>query len=234
MHCGAQAQNRNNEIRAFIPPLVSAMPSMTQEQHKIAHPMPKQPPTCDAAAWLTEHGDYLYRFALLQLRDEAAAEDAVQETLLAALSAWARFSGQSSVRTWLTGILKHKILDLFRKRAKEPQYTPLSDDPEAELARLEQVLFDASGHWIHKPSAWNNPEANLDQQRFWAAFLYCLKQLAPTHAQAFYLRELEGLSTEDICKELKITSTNCWVMLYRARLSLQQCLETRWGDSHSI
>jgi len=196
--------------------------------------MSKELPRCDPAAWLTDHGDYLYRFALLQLRDEAAAEDAVQETLLAALGAWERFSGQSTVRTWLTGILKHKILDLFRKRAKEPQYTPLIDDPEAELSRLEQALFDTTGHWAHKPSAWNDPEASLDQQRFWTAFLYCLEHLAPSQAQVFHLRELDGLSTEDICKELKITSTNCWVMLYRARLGLQQCLEHRWGDGHSI
>ena len=174
----------------------------------------------------------MYRFALLQLRDEAAAEDAVQETLLAALSAWERFSGQSSVRTWLTGIMKHKILDLFRKRAKEPQYTPPLEDPEAELSRLEQALFDTTGHWANKPNAWGNPEVSLEQQRFWIVFLHCLEQLAPAHAQAFHLRELEGLSTEAICNELKITSTNCWVMLYRARLGLQQCLDAKWKNSH--
>lgn len=185
-------------------------------------------PPCDPAAWLTEHGDYLYRYALLKLRDEAAAEDMVQETLLAALSAWARFSGQSSVRTWLTGILKHKILDLFRARAKEPQYTPASDDPVAELAAMEQALFDATGHWISPPQNWADPEACLDQQRFWEAFMYCLEALAPLHARVFHLREMEGASTEDICKELDITSTNCWVVLHRARLGLQQCLETNF------
>ncbi len=191
--------------------------------------MANSPSSCDPAAWLTEHGDYLYRYALLQLRDEAAAEDAVQETLLAALGAWARFSGKSSVRTWLTGILKHKILDLFRSRAKEPQYTPASDDPEAELALLEQALFDATGHWAHPPRTWGDPESTLEQQRFWETFIRCLEELAPTHARIFHLREMEGLGTDEICKELEITSTNCWVMLYRARLGLQQCLETRWG-----
>jgi RNA polymerase sigma-70 factor (ECF subfamily) len=196
--------------------------------------MPDKIPPYDPAAWLTEHGDYLYRYALLQLRDEAAAEDAVQETLLAALDAWQRFSGQASVKTWLTGILKHKILDHFRKRAKEPQYTPLSEDPEAELARVEAALFDATGHWIHPPSLWNNPESNLMQQRFWQAFVNCLAQLAPAHAQVFQLRELDGLSTEAICKDLQITSTNCWVMLYRARLGLQQCLDQHWGDRRSV
>lgn len=190
--------------------------------------MTTPPPPCDPAVWLTEHGDYLYRYALLKLRDEAAAEDMVQETLLAALSAWKRFSGQSSVRTWLTGILKHKILDLFRARAKEPQYTPASADPVAELAVLEQALFDATGHWISPAQTWADPEACLDQQRFWEAFTHCLDGLAPLHARAFHLREMEGAGTEEICKELDITSTNCWVILYRARLSLQQCLKTNF------
>lgn len=186
--------------------------------------------SCDPAAWLTEHGDYLYRYALLQLRDETSAEDAVQDTLLAALSAWERFSGQSTVRTWLTGILKHKILDIFRKRAKEPLYSPTSADPETELDNLEQALFKSNGHWDNRPKAWNDPETHLDQKRFWAEFIACLEKLAPTHARVFHLRELEGLSTETICKELNITSTNCWVMLYRARLGLQQCLEVHWGN----
>lgn len=196
--------------------------------------MPHEPSTCNPAAWLTEHGDYLYRFALLQLRDESAAEDAVQDTLLAALSAWKRFSGQSTVRTWLTGILKHKILDMFRKRAKEPQYTPLNDDPEAELAQLEHSLFKADGHWNQPPIAWGDPESMLDQKRFWTDFLLCLEQLSPSHARIFHLRELEGLSTDRICKELNISSTNCWVMLYRARLGLQQCLAMHWANQRTI
>ncbi len=190
--------------------------------------MTNPPSHCDPAAWLTEHGDYLYRYALLKLRDEAAAEDMVQETLLAALSAWARFSGQSSVRTWLTGILKHKILDLFRARAKEPQYSPTCDDPVAELAALEQALFDNTGHWISPPQKWADPEACLDQQRFWVAFTHCLDGLPPLHARVFHLREMEGANTEEICNELAISSTNCWVVLHRARLSLQQCLKTNF------
>jgi len=183
----------------------------------------------DPEAWLTEHGDYLYRYALLQLRNEAAAEDAVQETLLAALGAWARFAGQSSVRTWLTGILKHKILDSFRRQAKEPTIGSAAADPEAELALLEQALFDASGHWSSPVQQWGDPEASLDQRRFWEAFIRCLEALSPVQARVFHLRELDGFSTEDICKELEISATNCWVMLHRARLGLQQCLETRWG-----
>lgn len=183
----------------------------------------------DPAAWLAEHGDYLYRYALRELRNEAAAEDAVQETLVSALAAWERFSGQSTVRTWLTGILKHKIVDTLRRQAREPVRLA-AEDAAAELEALEAALFDASGHWLHALHDWGNPETALEQQRFWAAFVACLEALAPHHAQVFQLRELDGLSTDEICKELNITATNCWVMLHRARLGLQQCLETRWGS----
>lgn len=191
--------------------------------------MSATPPTANPEAWLADHGDYLYRYALLQLRNEAAAEDAVQETLLAALGAWERFSGQSSIRTWLTGILKHKILDMFRRQAREPSLAGNADDPEAELAMLEQALFDATGHWTSPVQSWGDPHASLEQQRFWTAFIACLEALSAVQARVFNLRELDGLSTEEICKELNISSTNCWVMLHRARLGLQQCLETRWG-----
>jgi RNA polymerase sigma-70 factor, ECF subfamily len=187
-------------------------------------------PAPTPATWLEEHGDYLYRYALLQLRDSAAAEDAVQETLLAALSAWARFSGQSSVRTWLTGILKHKILDTFRAQAREPQFESLHGDGEDDLDALDRLLFDQTGHWVDPPKAWGDPAASLDQQRFWAALQRCLEGLPPQLAAAFSLRELGGLETGEICKELNITTTNCWVMLHRARVGLQQCLETHWGE----
>lgn len=183
----------------------------------------------DPSSWLDEHGDYLYRYALLQLRDSAAAEDAVQETLLAALTAWERFAGQSSVRTWLTGILKHKILDTFRAQAREPQMQSLHGEGEDELEALDRLLFDRTEHWADPPHAWGDPEASLEQQRFWVALQRCLEELPPQLAAAFHLRELAGLETGEICKELNITATNCWVMLHRARLGLQQCLQLRWS-----
>jgi len=191
--------------------------------------MAKNPGPPDPTTWLDEHGDYLYRYALLQLRDSAAAEDAVQETLLAALSAWSRFAGQSSVRTWLTGILKHKILDTFRSQAREPLMESLHRDGEDDLDALDRLLFDRTDHWVDPPHAWGNPEASLEQQRFWEALQRCLEELPPQLAAAFNLRELAGMETNEICKELNITATNCWVMLHRARVGLQQCLQIRWA-----
>jgi RNA polymerase sigma-70 factor (ECF subfamily) len=162
---------------------------------------------------------YLLRFASLQLRDAADAEDAVQEALLAALAGQASFAGRANLRTWLTGILKHKIIDAIRKGGRE---TPIESDEALE------AMFDATGHWPSFPAAWDNPDQSLEQKQFFVALEMCLKGLPDKTARAFLMREHMGLETDEICKELAITSTHCWVLLYRARMALRRCLEMNW------
>ncbi|HTQ73927.1 MAG TPA: sigma-70 family RNA polymerase sigma factor [Burkholderiales bacterium] len=167
---------------------------------------------------------YLLRFALLQLRDRSAAEDAVQETLLAAIQGASQFAGQSSVRTWLIGILKHKIIDSIRKAARErPIEGPPGDD-----ARDLDAFFAEDGHFLQAPEQWANPERSLEERRFFEALERCLQSLPQKTASAFAMRELMGLETDEICKELGISTSNCWVMLYRARMGLRACLEQTW------
>jgi len=162
---------------------------------------------------------YLLRYASLQLRDTQAAEDAVQETLLAALAGESGFGQRASLRTWLTGILKHKIIDAIRKASRE---APAAGEDEFE------ALFDERGHWIEMPAAWSDPDASLDQKRFFAALELCLSRLPAKTAQTFMMREHMGLETDEICKELAITATHCWVLLYRARMALRECLTKEW------
>ena len=162
---------------------------------------------------------YLLRYASLQLRNREAAEDAVQETLLAALSAERSFEGRSNLRTWLTGILKHKIIDAIRKSSRE---APALSEDEFD------ALFDERGHWIEMPTAWTDPDASLDQKRFFATLELCLSRLPQRTAQTFMMREHLGLETDEICKELTITPTHCWVLLYRARMALRECLNKEW------
>ena len=166
---------------------------------------------------------YLLRFASLQLRDRQAAEDAVQDTLLAALAGEAGFAGRSNLRTWLTGILKHKIVDAIRRSAREATLLP----PEADTAEFD-ALFDQTGHWSAMPAAWGDPDAALGQKQFFAALEECLSRLPAKTSEAFLLREHLGLETGEICKELGVTATHCWVLLYRARMALRECLETSW------
>ena len=176
---------------------------------------------------LESHRPQLLRFALLQLRDEGAAEDAVQDTLVAALQGAASFAGQSSLRTWLIGILKHKVIDHLRRAGRE---RPLSDVLPAEEADTGDfdALFAADGHWAEAPAHWGNPDQALQQGRFFEALERCLQGLPKKTGQAFMMREVMGLETTEICKELRISSSNCWVMLYRARMSLRECLEQTW------
>jgi RNA polymerase sigma-70 factor (ECF subfamily) len=170
---------------------------------------------------------YLLRYATLQLRNPEAAEDAVQEALVAALAGEANFAGRSNLRTWLTGILKHKIVDTIRRQSKErPRATSDADGDTADF----DALFDETGHWAEPPDPWEQPEGALEQKQFLKALEQCLRDLPERTAQAFMMREHLGLDTSEICKELGITSTHCWVMLYRARMALRQCLQMNWFD----
>lgn len=176
---------------------------------------------------MEQHRTYLLRYAMLQLRDPALAEDAVQETLLAAIENRSSFGGKSSLKTWLVSILKHKIIDLLRKRSRESAFTEL--DGGEEDGKFDE-LFDQRAHWQggHAPSNWGNPDQSLENKKFWEMFEFCAERMSAPVARVFMLREVMGLSTEEICKDLGISTSNCWVMLHRARMSLRLCLETNW------
>ena len=178
----------------------------------------------DFRAQLEALRPYLLRYASLQLRDAAAAEDAVQEALLAALAGEASFAGRANLRTWLTGILKHKIVDAIRRQAREPV---VSAESAEEVGDIDE-LFSERGHWNERPAAWGNPDGALEQSQFFRALELCLARLPGRTAQAFMMREHLGLETGEICKELSITPTHCWVLLYRARMTLRECLQQTW------
>ena len=185
-------------------------------------------PTPDFSRDLDQHRGYLLRVARLQLRDEAQAEDVVQETLLAAL-AGSGFSGKSSLRTWLTGILKHKIVDAIRKKLREPTVASTFGDIDSEMDIEDfDALFNERGGWDTKPADWGNPEEALDRRQFLEMIDFCLEKLPPNTARVFMMREVMELETDEICKELTIKANNLWVILYRARMALRQCLEQNW------
>ena len=179
----------------------------------------------DFASRCNAHRAYLLRVAVLQLRDNEVAEDVVQDTLLAALQGASGFSGRSSLKTWLTGILKHKIVDAIRRKSREPVLASL--DEETHIDDLD-ALFDESGHWDNPPADWGDPESALSRQQFLQVMQSCLEKLPPNTARVFMMREVMDLDSDEICKELSITSTNLWVILYRARMALRQCLEQTW------
>lgn len=167
----------------------------------------------------------LLRFAQLQLREPATAEDAVQETLLAALSTERRFEGRSELRTWLIAILRNKIIDHLRRRSREPLHTDLR--AEGEDGDFDG-LFVADGHWAEAPSSWGDPVKTLENRRFHDVFEACVELLPAQTARVFMMREFLGLDTDEICQELALSASNCWVTLYRARMRLRECLQKNW------
>ncbi|MBI2306777.1 MAG: sigma-70 family RNA polymerase sigma factor [Rhodocyclales bacterium] len=168
----------------------------------------------------------LLRFAVLQLRDEQAAEDAVQDTLLAAFEGRARFAGRAQLKTWVVAILKNKIVDRIRQRSRE---APLPEVGEYACESEEfDALFAADGHWQEPPADWGDPAKALEQGRFYEVLELCMKALPENLARVFLMREILEMETDEICKELAISSSNCWVVLYRARMRLRECLQLRW------
>ncbi|WP_415879745.1 sigma-70 family RNA polymerase sigma factor [Methylomonas sp. TEB] len=177
---------------------------------------------------LAEHRPVLFRYALLQLKDNELADDAVQETLLAAWQASANFEGRAGLRTWLIGILKHKIADHWRRTAREVVSAEFDQIDNDEDDSDEDAFFMNNGHWNGGPSTWNDPEAALKQQEFWTIYETCHNNLPAKMAQVFMLRELVGLDTDEVCREAGISDANYWVTMHRARLRLRECLEIRW------
>ena len=184
----------------------------------------------DPTRWLDQHGDYLYRFALTRVRDAAVAEDLLQETLLAAINAHHDHEGRSSERTWLVGIMRHKIFDHFRRLARTQEFQLSSDEWPDEVNWFEQTGA-WHGHWREDqaPVNWSLDAVTLLESReFWETLERCLARLSPQMAAAFALREIEGLSSEEICDILGVTPNNLWVLLHRSRARLRQYLEAEW------
>jgi RNA polymerase sigma-70 factor (ECF subfamily) len=169
----------------------------------------------------------LLRYARSQLRNDAWAEDAVSDTVLAALEKPQGFAGESALKTWLVGILKHKLVDQLRRHAREATVLDRDDGED-----LDALLFDDSGHWRDAPADWSaQPEALCRQTQFLAVLDACVEKLPAAQGRVFMMREWLELETDEICKELAITTTNLWVLLHRARLRLRDCLQQRWFDT---
>jgi RNA polymerase sigma-70 factor (ECF subfamily) len=169
----------------------------------------------------------LMRFAQLQLRNTSMAEDVVSETMLAILEKPGSFEGRSTLRTYATGILKFKVIDVLRKRGREVHIEPLAEESMDDAL---DALFAADGHWQEPPQTWQRPEQALEQSQFFEVLQLCVERLPPKLGRVFMMREWLEQDMDDICQELDITSNNCGVMLYRARMQLRECLSRNWFE----
>lgn len=181
--------------------------------------------------WVDQYGDYLFNYAIVRVNDREKAEDLVQETFLAGLKARDNFQGKSSERTWLISILKRKIIDTYRK-----QYS----SKVSSMSAYEQDISDGDfyrsdapfkGHWLEGKGPHSNsllPEGEMEQDELREIIAWCIKNLPPNLAAAFAMKMIDEADSDEICKELGITSSNLWVMLHRARLKMRTCVESKW------
>jgi RNA polymerase sigma-70 factor (ECF subfamily) len=181
-------------------------------------------PITNPESWVAEHGDLLFRHALRRVQRRDVAEDLVQETFLAALHSREGFQARSSEKTWLLGILRHKIVDHIRKASRESSVSsdmPVEDIPEH--------LFDPGGRWAVKPSRWeSDPGKALEAKGFWDVLMTCMEEIPGRMAHAFALREIEQMDVEEASEVMEVTPNNLGVLLYRARQRLRRCLELNW------
>lgn len=178
--------------------------------------------------WVDDHGDCLYRYAVLRVRRPEVAEDLVQEALCAAVRTQSSFRRKSSERSWLCGILKNKICDYFRKLGRETCFTDL----EFLEDEMSHKFIDQG--WNHDlgPAEWKSEaEVVMDRAEFWKTFRDCLSKLPARVGDVFMLREMEEMETAQICEALRISKNNLWVMLHRARMALRECLELNWFEN---
>lgn len=182
-------------------------------------------PVADPETWVDAYGDYLYRYALMRLRDPDAARDAVQETFLAAIKRYDQFDGRVDIKFWLRGILRFKVVDHIRAATRDQAVTPIED---AEI--LDSLLFKASGIPTMRPSPWEfNPQEAFDRAEFWPIFEECLSRLKEPIRQAFVLKMVEDMESDEVCKVLGITPNHLWVLNHRARTQMKKCLESKWS-----
>jgi RNA polymerase sigma-70 factor (TIGR02943 family) len=225
--CAGRAQRREQtQILWQEIHLSSDSPSCARNQYQVEleQPLMSNDVVTEPEQWVDRHGDGLYRYALLRLRSPDLAADIVQETFADALRARNSFAGRSSEWAWLVGILRHKIIDHIRKVGRQPK------SGRGERSKSESELaFDRRGEWRVGPAEWrSDPSLQLETVEFWDVIAGCLSRLPQSLADAFTLRELDGLEANEVQSILDISPANFWKRLHRARFLLRRCLESRW------
>jgi RNA polymerase sigma-70 factor (TIGR02943 family) len=179
--------------------------------------------------WVQNHGDYLYRYARARITKKEQALDLVQDTFYSAYKAKNNFKGECSERTWLTAILKRKIIDHYRSMSSKNHEISESYN-EASQSYNKELFFDDAGHWKKErmPENWIVNAQTLETEEFKKIFEHCLSFLPPSQAACFTLKICEELSSEEICKELNISPSNLWTSMHRAKLQLRNCMEKNY------
>ena len=189
-------------------------------EHTIIH-------TLEPKKWVELYADYLYNYALGRLNDEETARDLVQDTFLSALEKTSSFRGDSTERTWLTAIIKYKIIDVYRRQSRG-----LSVKKGDAFGDDENEFFDADlNHWKkeHWPAPFGVEQYDpLNNKEFMSTLQRCLTKLPPLWNSVFKMKHIDDEQTDEICKEMRISASNFWVIIHRAKVNLRSCLQKNW------
>lgn len=183
--------------------------------------------TLKPQSWVSNYADYLFSYAFTRLNDQDQARDLVQETFLAALESANKFEGRSTERTWLTSILKFKVIDVYRKNS-----TDFIKRTENIGMEEDRDFFDTrDGHWNdqHRPKKFGveQPDA-LENKEFQKILQLCMKKLPALWLSVFTMKHMDEETTETICRELKVSASNFWVIIHRTKVNLRSCLQKNW------
>ncbi len=187
--------------------------------------------TLEPRLWVDRHGDYLYNYAIVRVNDPEKAGDLVQDTFLAGLNAKENFQGRSSERTWLTSILKRKIIDTYRKTYSSREISMSEYQEEVGDGDYYESTGPFKGHWLEGRGPHSHsliPDGELEQSELRRIIEKCISLLPPNLASVFIMKMIDETESDEVCKELGITSSNLWVMLHRARLKMRGCVESKW------
>lgn len=175
--------------------------------------------------WVSKYGNFLYIYAYSRVQSKELSEDLVQETFLSALKGLGSFRGDSTVQTWLTSILRRKVIDHYRKMSTKKETVA------SQFATPFQNEDANEGHWIleRAPKDWHSEtEDPLQQDEFQKILELCLSLLPDKWKSVFILKVLEEMQSDEVCKEIGCTASNLWVIIHRAKLQLRECIENKW------
>ena len=188
--------------------------------------MPQKEILLEPNTWIDKYADYLYNYAVVRVNDNDIAKDLVQETFFAGLKSAKNFQGKSTERTWLISILKRKVIDHYRKiNSKKGQ---------AEVRMNFYNDGENEGNWLEErvPQSWDNAsEKDIETEELRSQIEDCIDNLPHKYGMVFRMKTIQEFETEEICKELDITSSNLWVIVHRARTQLRKCMEDNWFNN---
>lgn len=187
--------------------------------------MEKQRVKANPGKWLEKYGDMLFQYALPRVNDSVLAEDMVQDTFLSALKGLDGYKGEASEKNWLFAILKNKIIDFYRKKSAEQAVMAMPD-----LKQVEDEWFTEDGQWAanRMPKNWQAADSSLERKEIRKIINWCKDHLKEMQQYVFILKYMEELDADQICKVLKISASNYWVLIHRARLQMRDCVEKYW------